>query len=86
MKKVLAILFIVFFIIALIESIYVYQTEFLKKDIIKEKLIPKPLLSYTFENLKNTKFPENQITLGPVTGENEDSFSQIFYFSVPKNP
>lgn len=86
MKKVLAILFIVFFVIALIESIYIYQTEFLKKDIIKEKLIPKPLLSYNFENLRKTKFPQNQMTFGDVVGESDDSFQQIFYFSVPKTP
>ncbi|MBI2032161.1 MAG: prolyl oligopeptidase family serine peptidase, partial [Candidatus Levybacteria bacterium] len=86
MKKILALLFIVSFVIALIESIYIYQTEFLKKDIIKAKFIPKPLLSYTFENLRNTKFPKNQITFGDVVSETDDSFAQIFYFSVPKTP
>lgn len=74
------------FITALVESIYIYQAEFLKRDIIKEKLTPKPLLSYTFENLRKTDFPVNQISFGDVISENEDSFQQMFYFSVPQTP
>ncbi|MBI2621540.1 MAG: prolyl oligopeptidase family serine peptidase [Candidatus Levybacteria bacterium] len=86
MRKALALLFIVLFAIIATESFYIFQNFYFKKDIIREKIIPKPLLSYTFENLKNTKFPQNQITLGSVISEDEDSFSQIFYFSTPKTP
>jgi len=86
MKKILGLLSIVLLIVVAFESFYIFQREYFKKDVIKEKLIPKPLLSYTFENLKNTKFPQNQITLGPVISETQDSFSQAFYFSAPKTP
>lgn len=86
MRKILALLCIVLFILVALESFYIFQKQYFKKDIIKEKLIPKPLLSYTFENLRKTKFPQNQITLGPVVSENEGFFSQMFYFSVPKTP
>lgn len=41
---------------------------------------PLPLLKYTFENLKNNKFPVNQISLGEKITET----SQIFYFNVPE--
>lgn len=86
MKKVLGLACIVLLVIVTIESLYIFQNQWFRKNIIEEIPIPRPLLSYTFENLKNTKFPENQIKLGPVVGENEDSFSQMFYFSVPKTP
>lgn len=86
MKKILGLLCLVLLVIVLAESFYIFQREYFKKDIIKEKLIPKPLLSYTFENLRKTEFPQNQITLGPVISESEDSFSQMFYFFVPKKP
>lgn len=86
MKKALGLLCIVLFIVVLVESLFIFQNQWFRKNIIEEIPIPRPLLSYTFENLKNTKFPQNQITLGSVVGENEDSFSQMFYFSVPKTP
>jgi uncharacterized protein len=47
---------------------------------------PKPLLLYTFNKLKQTRFPENQITLGRKTTQNDTFQSQMFYFSVPKQP
>lgn len=83
MKRLLALVYVVLLVVIGIESWYLFnpfkQTE-------KEKPVPKPLLAYTFENLKKTNFPTTQITLGPVTNETPDSFSQIFYFSVPKTP
>lgn len=47
---------------------------------------PKPLLVYTFENLKNTKFPENQITLGRQISQTDNSEAQMFYYAVPNRP
>lgn len=47
---------------------------------------PKPLLAYTFESLKNTRFPQSAIALGRTVDETPDSLSQMFYFSVPKYP
>ena len=86
MKKILVLICVLLFVAVLAQSFYIYQSQFLKKDIIKEKIIQKPLLYYTFENLKNTKFAENQILLGPVISEDEDSFQQMFYFSAPQTP
>lgn len=48
--------------------------------------VEKPLLAYTFENLRITKFPVNQINLGRKIAETTDSSSQMFYFSVPDKP
>lgn len=44
---------------------------------------PKPLLKYTFENLKQTTFPKSDITLGRKLDETPGSLSQTFYFLVP---
>lgn len=46
----------------------------------------RPLLAYTFENLKTTRFPQNQIKLDRSYSETADSTSQIFYFETPKKP
>lgn len=47
---------------------------------------PKPLLAYTFDNLKQTTFPETQITVGRKINETSNSLSQMFSFSVPEKP
>ena len=52
----------------------------------KPKVTPKPLLSYTFDSLKNTKFPESKITFGEKLDETVDYTSQMFYFEVPERP
>lgn len=86
MKKFLWFLFIVLFTIAAIEFAFIIQNNCFTKKNITEKPVPKPLLAYTFENLKKTTFPKTQITLENVIDENDDSTSQIFYYSVPKTP
>lgn len=50
------------------------------------KVKPLPLLKYTFENLKNTKFPKSKITFGEKIDETSDYVSQMFYFEVPEKP
>lgn len=50
------------------------------------KIKPLPLLKYTFENLKNTKFPRSEITFGEKAEETNDYVSRIFYFDVPERP
>ncbi|MBI3984324.1 MAG: prolyl oligopeptidase family serine peptidase [Candidatus Levybacteria bacterium] len=90
MKKALVFLCVILLIIITVESLYIFQNKWFRQNIVesivKPKPIPKPLTAYTFENLKKTKFPKNQITLGPVISETKDFFSQMFYFSVPKTP
>ena len=81
MKKLLLICIILLAIIGG-ESWYIFNQ--LQPE--KKVPTPKPLLAYTFENLRKTNFPATQITLGPVTAETADSFSQVFYFSVPQTP
>ena len=46
----------------------------------------KPLLKYTFENLRKTQFPKSKIVLDRNYSETADSTSQIFYFQAPKVP
>lgn len=58
----------------------------LLNPIIKNIPKPKPLLDYTFDNLKATKFPTTQISVGQMVNETPDSYSQMFYFSVPEKP
>lgn len=86
MKKVLVAVTILLLIIVVIESIYIAQREFFKKDIVKEKIIPKPLLAYTFENLKQTDFPSTQISFGDVVDDTDEYTQRLFYFTTPKRP
>jgi uncharacterized protein len=84
MKKILFISCAILIIVLIVESWYILNSNFKQAE--KQKPTPKPLLAYTFKNLKQTIFQATQITLGPVRSENADSFSQFFYFSVPKTP
>ena len=83
MKKVLVLLCIFLFAVVVMESVSILNRGIF---VTKKEPQPKPLLAYTFETLRKTNFTATQILLGPVTGETADSFSQIFYFSVPKTP
>ncbi len=48
--------------------------------------ILKPLLSYSFENLKKSKIPSGDITFGRKVDDNTTSYTQMFYFKVPEKP
>lgn len=52
----------------------------------RREIPPKPLLAYTFENLKDTKFRESAIVLGGETGETDTTRSQLFEFRAPSVP
>jgi dienelactone hydrolase len=54
--------------------------------LVDKKETPKPLLAYSFEQLKRTQFLPSQITLGPLLKETEKIRSQMFYFTVPEKP
>jgi dipeptidyl aminopeptidase/acylaminoacyl peptidase len=86
MKKALLLLCVILFVALTIESLYIFNKGFFVNFVKKELPQPKLLLVYTFQNLRKTNFPATQISLGPVVSENSNSFSQIFYFSVPKTP
>lgn len=85
MKKNLVILFLSFALMALLGYLYVLNN---RKPLagnftpIKEK----PLLVYSFDNLKQTNFPPSQIILGEKIAETPTTISQMFYFSTPKRP
>lgn len=87
MKKTVSFLFLVLFIIITIESSFIINHLLLIKQTTPiTRITPKPLLAYTFQNLKKTEFPKSTITLSSVINENNDYISQIFYFFVPKTP
>ena len=87
MKFIRNIFILLLLIIVVLESWYIVKNNnFFKNSSKKNIVTPKPLLAYTFDNLRKTKFPQTQITLGPVVSKNSDFISQIFYFSVPKKP
>lgn len=48
----------------------------------KEKVKEKPLVKYTFENLKKKQFSPLPITLGHILDEDESVTSQMFYFNL----
>lgn len=87
MKKSFILLCIL--LIGLLEGLIIYffhQKLTLLSPLGKPAQNAKPLLAYTFENLKRTHFPVSKITLGRKVSETPDSFSQMFYFFVPKKP
>ena len=47
---------------------------------------PKPLLTYTFDNLKKTQFPKSNITLDHPYSKTENTTSQLFFFKTPRSP
>ncbi|MCX6705661.1 MAG: prolyl oligopeptidase family serine peptidase [Candidatus Woesebacteria bacterium] len=79
-KTVIIILSLVFFLTGTILSF------FFVKNREKPKIKPLPLLKYTFENLKSTKFRESKIIFGEKLDETNDYISQMFYFEVPEKP
>lgn len=87
MKKALILIFGSVLIISAGFLIYFLNPkQSLVNPFVKSTPEPKPLLAYTFENLKKTKFPENKITVDRKIGETSNSLSQMFSFSVPKTP
>ncbi len=49
-------------------------------------IVPKPLLAYSFENLRKTKIPVSTITLGRQVSSTTTTFSQVFYYETPSKP
>jgi dipeptidyl aminopeptidase/acylaminoacyl peptidase len=85
--KKTSLLFLVLCIAIIAETSFIISRFSLLKQIAPvTKVTPKPLLAYTFQNLRKTEFPKNPITFGLVVSENNDFISQVFYFSVPKTP
>lgn len=84
MKKILLLVVVVL----IISSIGVYFLISSKKEIVNPlaRLVPTPLLAYSFPNLRKTQIPVSQITLGRKVSETEDSFSQMFYYKTPEKP
>lgn len=79
--------FIFLLFVVLIGLFFVFNLFLFKNQITPlTKITLKPLLSYSFHNLKKTEFPKSPITFGDVINQNEDYVSQMFYFSVPKTP
>jgi len=48
----------------------------------KEKVKEKPLLKYTYQNLKKINFGSSPITLGRILDDKQNYVSQMFYYSV----
>lgn len=84
MKKVLFVLTAIMLLTIIYYS--VSQKQPLLSPLAQQTPKPKPLLAYTFDKLKNTQFPANQILLGPKVNETANFISQMFYFSVPEKP
>ena len=73
--KIKTVILTLLFFISVSAGYFLVHAKF-KKPLLK----PLPLLKYTFENLKNTKFTASQITLGDKVSDT----SQIFYFNIPE--
>ncbi len=67
------------FLISAILGIFIFSKYIIVQ---KEKVKEKPLLKYTFANLKKSKFSPSQITLGKSLKEQKNYISQMFYYSA----
>jgi dipeptidyl aminopeptidase/acylaminoacyl peptidase len=85
MKKII-IFSLIFLVIIISGSYYFYTHNYNLISPIGNQItkISKPLLVYTFDNLKNTKFPENNITLGNIVSDEKTIVSQKFYYKIPR--
>ena len=88
-----SLLFIIFFLLVAIFAMgfFIAQDNFLNNseegsDLSINEETPKPLLAYTFDNLKNTVIPESKITFGEAVEENDDYIRRMFYFETPAAP
>ncbi len=87
MKKFLLVLCSIFFAVSVLEFVYILNNKnWFVPHIGHPVPKPKPLLEYTFNNLKHTKFQETKITFGKAVKNNKDFKSRIFYFYAPKTP
>ena len=87
MKKSARFFVLILLAVLAFETAYIFSQAGLVKPItFVKKAVSKPLLAYTFDNLRKTEFPKNQIALGEVVSESNDSVSRMFYFLVPKTP
>jgi len=66
-------------LLTLILGIFIFSKNIIPQ---KEKVREKPLLKYTFENLKKNKFKQSPIILDIVLDEKENSISQLFFYNI----
>jgi dienelactone hydrolase len=88
MRKSLIIIIFILLVIIFVQSFYIIQDKLIVKntEAKKDEIIEKPLMSYTFENLKKTKLPTSEITFGGVVEDTDDYTRRLFYFATPENP
>lgn len=86
MKRALLLFYAILLAAVITETLYIFDRGFFGNTVEKVQPQAKPLLAYTFTNLKKTKFPKSNITLGSVVSENAGSVSRMFYFFVPEKP
>ncbi len=88
MNKICFFLFIFLILAISLESVYIFypQSFSFLFPIRKEQSSPKPLLVYTFENLKKIIFPVSTISLGKVLTEHADYVSRVFFYQTLVRP
>ena len=88
MKKKLFIPILLIVAIVIAGFFFVQKSEKILSPLekLKPTPTPKPLLVYTFKNLRKTSFPKKQITMGRIVDETDDYISQTFYYEVPTRP
>lgn len=76
------------FLVPVILAVLIFslqQKQPLLNPLVKSTPKPKPLLAYTFNNLRKTEFPQSLIILGRKVSETPDFLTQMFYWQVPVN-
>lgn len=86
MKKTLLISLSLILILSIFTIYFSKPKQSLLSPFVQSTPTPKPLLIYTFDNLKKSTFPQKHILLGRQISQTPDSLSQMFYFSIPQTP
>jgi uncharacterized protein len=93
MNKLLTLIIFALLVTVFVQGFYILQDNFLnvenkneKNSTTNKQETPKPLLAYTFENLKDTIFPASEITLGETINETDEYVQRLFYFTIPARP
>lgn len=85
MRRFIAVLLALAVLGAVIYYFYPFKQHFISplSSIIPEQ---RPLIRYSYENLKNTNFTKSSILLGREIGGSSGTIEQMFYFKVPAKP
>lgn len=89
MQKILVLIIFVLLTTIFALGFFIFQDQFRNENseiMISQKETPKPLLAYTFENLRDTNYPASEIVLGDIIEETDEYTQRKFFYTIPSRP